>query len=147
MCSYCAIIYRFGVIWWEWKINILCLISKECLLQHFCFQIPWTDGQTLLFDRATRKRKIYSGLRWVMPCPKRRLRLQLRLDQRVYQCWRIGRRARSSRSCSRSRCFEHGLMLFNSFQLYTYFILIAQKCSSLLMHYLGQKVRLQDLLS
>ena len=25
----------------------------------------------------------------VRPCPKRRLRLQLRLDQRVYQCWRI----------------------------------------------------------
>ena len=45
----------------------------------------------------------------VRPCPKRRLRLQLRLDQRVYQCWRIGRRPRSSRSCSRSRRFGHGL--------------------------------------
>ena len=45
----------------------------------------------------------------IRPCPKRRLRLQLRLDQRVYQCWRIGRRARSSRSCSRSRRFGHGL--------------------------------------
>ena len=47
----------------------------------------------------------------IRPCPKRRLRLQLRLDQRVYQCWRIGRRARSSRSCSRSRRFGHGLSL------------------------------------
>ena len=45
------------------------------------------------------------------PCSKRRLRLQLRLDQRVYQCWRIGRRARSSRSCSRSRRFGHGLII------------------------------------
>ena len=27
---------------------------------------------------------------WVVrPCPNWRLRLQLRLDQRVYQCWRI----------------------------------------------------------
>ena len=39
-------------------------------------------------------------------CPKRRLWLQLQLNQHVCQCWRIGRRARSSRSCSRSRHFR-----------------------------------------
>ena len=38
----------------------------------------------------------------------------IRLDQRVCHCWRIGRHARSSRSCSRYRRFGHGLSFFES---------------------------------
>ena len=52
----------------------------------------------------------------IRPCLKRRLRLQLRLDQRIYQCWRIGRRGWSSRSCSLSRRFGHGLSVFEYWQ-------------------------------
>ena len=47
--------------------------------------------------------KCWRNAEVVRPYPKRRLRLQLLLDRLVCQCWRIGRRMRStcSRSCSR----------------------------------------------
>ena len=44
-------------------------------------------------------------------CPKQRLRLQLWLDQRGCQCWRIGKQAWSSCSCRRSRCFGRTTLL------------------------------------
>ncbi len=51
----------------------------------------------------------YTKLLTAWPCPKRRLQLQLQLEQFVCQCIRISRRTQSSRSCSQIRRFGHGL--------------------------------------